>query len=81
MSFQLFENSDKPIGPVIGKIFTKELEFQITDGRTIKLPPEELDVVSIIDDKAGKVYVINKWYKPGVPQLVHDKMVKRYEAL
>jgi hypothetical protein len=63
--------------PVIGQITT--IPMMLTGGKSvINYPPETLQVVEIIDTKTGLVYVINKWYKPGVPQIVHSGIVESY---
>ena len=56
--------------PIIGKIMTRRIPFG--DDRIMK--SEILKVVEKYDD----YYIINKWYKPGVPQIVHDRMVYHY---
>jgi len=59
--------------PIIGKIMTRRTEYTVNgEKRTMK--PEILEVVEKYDD----YYIINKWYKPGVPQIVHDNMVNYY---
>jgi len=64
-----WSGKDPTKSPVIGKIMTRRTEF---DGRTMK--PEILEVVEKYED----YYILNKWYKSGVPQLIHDKMVSHY---
>jgi hypothetical protein len=55
--------------PVIGKIITKPMEFAGT-----KFGPAEYEVI----EKSGDIYICNQWYKPGVPQVVHQEMVDQY---
>jgi hypothetical protein len=61
--------------PVIGTITTRELKMW--DDHVI--PEGKDDVVEIIEDKGMKIYVVNRWYKGRIPQLVHEDMVKKYE--
>jgi hypothetical protein len=58
--------------PIIGYITTKPMEFG-----EWKYPSEKLPVVEITDD--SNVYIVNKWFKPGVPQVVHKELVEKYE--
>ena len=79
-SFHLFESSgiewsgvDVTKAPVIGKIITAPFEFGDN-----KYPGAEYDVVEIVGDENNKIYVTSQWYKSGVPQLVHAKMVDQW---
>ena len=60
----------KPIGTIE---IAGEVEIA---GQKIKLDEETLNVVEIVDD--GKLYITDKWYKPGVPRIVHKDMVKKF---
>jgi hypothetical protein len=53
--------------PVIGTIVTKAM---------FGFPEVEEQVVAITEE--GTMYVLNKWHKPGVPQLRHAEVVKEY---
>ncbi len=57
--------------PVVGEIETDEVAGM---GSAI------YKVVEIIESGSDGncIYVTDKWYKPGVPQLVHSAMVKRF---
>jgi hypothetical protein len=54
--------------PIIGKVITKAIG-PFDEG--------EYDVVEIIGDDRP-IYVVNKWYKSGVPQLIHSDLVSEY---
>ena len=56
--------------PIIGKIITKDNIFGD------KVPKEEYNVVEITPD--NKIFILDKWYKPGVPQLIHIQMIDEY---
>lgn len=62
--------------PVIGKITTAPFKW----GEHV-IPGDTDDVVEVLETEKGKIYVINKWNKPGVPQLVHEDMVEKYEPI
>lgn len=66
--------------PVIGKITTVELAGTM-GGKYFSFPSEEIDVVEILNHRGSKTYVTNRWYKPGVPQLVHQDHVKEYRPV
>ncbi len=55
--------------PIIGKAITKPIG-PFGEG--------EYDIVEIIKDPKGDIYVANMWYKPGVPQLIHSELVKEF---
>jgi len=68
--------------PVIGTITTKSETYEVMrNGKndSITIPEVDMDVVEVLKNRAGVTYVINKWYKPGVPQLVHEDMVKEFK--
>jgi|AntAceMinimDraft_18_1070375.scaffolds.fasta_scaffold33514_4 hypothetical protein len=54
---------------VIGTIITKEMDLG-----DYHLTSVTMEVVEII----GDIYICNTWYKPGVPQVIHDDMVKEF---
>ena len=64
--------------PIIGIIITKETVLEIQNGKKIVFPSSQMNVVEILDNKAGIVYVIDDWYKNHTPQLVHEKCVDKY---
>jgi len=66
-----WSGSDPTKAPVIGKLLTRPMDLG-----DYKLEPEMLEVVEIYKD----FYVINKWYKPGVPQIIHKDMVNTFIA-
>jgi len=68
-----WSGKDPTKAPIVGKIMTRRTEYNM-NGEKHMMKPEILEVVEKYDD----YYIINKWYKPGVPQLVHDKMVSHY---
>ena len=55
--------------PVIGKVITKPIG---------PFEAGEYDIVEIIKDSRGDIYVANMWYKPGVPQLIHSELVQEF---
>jgi hypothetical protein len=57
--------------PIIGVLKTRELTL---GDRTI--PSETFNVTDIVED--GTIYVTDKWYKPGVPQIIHKDLVEEY---
>lgn len=66
--------------PVIGTIKTIELKCLI--GQALKVwPSETLNVVEILEDKSGKIYITDKWYKSGVPQIVHENLVESFNQI
>ena len=56
--------------PIIGKVITEEIgPYESTT----------MDIVEIIDDESGKIYVANTWYKEGrVPQIIHENLIKEF---
>lgn len=71
----VYSGGDVTKMPVIGTVTTVEMDF---DG--LKIPSETDEVVEIIEAPNGKkCYVINRWNKPRVPQLIHEDMVEKYE--
>jgi len=65
-----WSGKDPTKAPIIGKLLTRRTP--IGDGETMK--PEILQVVEVHEP----YYIINKWYKPGVPQVIHDDMVSYF---
>jgi hypothetical protein len=56
--------------PIIGKAITKPIG---------PFEAGEYDIVEIIQDPRGRdIYIANKWYKPGVPQLIHSELVQEF---
>ena len=56
--------------PIIGKAITKPIG---------PFEAGEYDIVEIIQDPRGRdIYIANKWYKPGVPQLIHSDLVQEF---
>jgi hypothetical protein len=62
--------------PVIGHLITSEFKW----GDTI-IPSATYNVVEIIDGNRGLIYITDKWYKSGVPQIIHSNLVKEYTPL
>ena len=65
-----WSGKDPTKAPIIGKLLTRRTP--IGDGETMK--PEILQVVEVHEP----YYIINKWYKSGVPQVIHDDMVSYF---
>ncbi len=55
--------------PVICKIVTKPLRFNKST-----FPSEILEVVEITEESV--LYITNKWFKPGIPQIIHKDHVE-----
>jgi hypothetical protein len=68
---------DVTTAPIIGTILTKPLVFQ-TDRGPITYDATEFQVVDRLSGEMGIIYVCNKWYKSGVPQVVHEDMVETF---
>jgi len=64
--------------PIIGTLTTIELKANISQSVMV-WPSEECKVVEIINTDSGKIYITNKWYKKGVPAIVHEKMVETFK--
>ena len=64
-----WSGKDPTKAKVIGRIVTKKMDLG-----SYHLESEAMNVVEISDD----IYIINKWYKSGVPQVVHSDMVEDY---
>ena len=60
-----WSGKDPTKAPIIGKILTRRIEG---------MEPQIMEVVEIVND----IYIINKWYKPGTPQIVHEDMVGHF---
>jgi hypothetical protein len=39
------------------------------------------EVIDIIENENGRIYVLNEWYKPNVRQLIHQDMVEKYKEI
>lgn len=61
--------------PIIGRLTAKAIWGMDTEQPMF--PEKDYDVVYISED----IYVVNQWYKPGVPQLIHKDSVLRYEPV
>lgn len=59
--------------PIIGTLVTRELKM----GEHV-IPSAMYNVVEIIEDTNGEIYVVDKWYKSRVPQLIHVNLVEKY---
>lgn len=56
--------------PIIGKAISKPISH---------FDSAEYNVVEVIDDGNGKdIYVLDFWYKPGVPQLLHSDLTREF---
>lgn len=74
-----YKPSDKYNLPVIGKITTKLIGVTVK-GNPVDSEQDEFDVIKVLDNEDGsKTYMCNSWYKEGVPQLVHQMFVIKYE--
>lgn len=68
-----WSGKDPTKAPVIGKLLTRRTKYT-EDGEEKFMEPQILKVVEI----NKPYYIINQWYKPGVPQVIHDDMVSHY---
>lgn len=64
-------NRDVTKMPVIGKLITKSVCF---DGYV--MPSDKYDIVAVVENDT--IYVTSKYYKPGVPLLIHKDLVETY---
>lgn len=62
--------------PVIGHLKTSELNWGDTT-----IPSVTYNIVEIIDGNNGIIYITDKWYKPGVPLIIHSDLAKEYNPL
>jgi hypothetical protein len=62
--------------PIIGTVTTKEFTW----GK-MTIPSGKDDVVEIIESNGQKIYVINRWNKGRIPQVIHSDMVEKYEPV
>lgn len=63
--------------PIIGYVTTKEIIHPID--RTVLFESTKDPVVEIVSD--GEIYVLNRWYKSGVPSIMHKDLVDKYEPI
>ena len=70
------ESQDVTKMPIIGYVTTVPLKWG-----DHKIPSEREAVVSIVDEPSGKIYILNKWYKSGVPQIRHEAMIEKFEPI
>ena len=63
-----WSGQDPTKAPIIGKILTRRIG---------DMKPSIMEVVEI----NGPYYVINKWYKPGIPQIVHEDQVGHFISM
>lgn len=64
-----WSGKDPTKSPIIGKILTRRISIGDDLGK-----PEIMEVVEI----NGPYYIINKWYKSGTPQVVHEDQVSHF---
>ncbi len=72
--------------PIIGKVTTKPLTYNVTFGdktQAYEMPAETYSVVHIFEDDGQKTYVTNIWHKEykRVPLLIIEKLVDKYEPV
>jgi len=65
-----WSGEDPTKASVIGKVLTRRIKLE--NGEEMK--PEILEIVEVNDP----YYVVNKWYKPKVPQIIHSDMIYHY---
>jgi hypothetical protein len=65
-----YSGSDVTKMPIIGKIITRPIG---------PFDRHEYNVVEIIKDRNGlDIYVVDKWYKRRIPQIIHSELVEEY---
>ena len=72
--------------PIIGKVTTKPLTYNVTFGdktQAYEMPAETYSVVHIFEDDGQKTYVTNVWHKEykRVPLLIIEKLVDNYQPI
>ena len=72
--------------PIIGKVTTKPLTYNVTFGdktQAYEMPAETYSVVHIFEEMGQKTYVTNIWHKEykRVPLLIIEKIVDKYEPM
>jgi hypothetical protein len=68
---------------IIGKLKTKPLPMlDVNNNKEFTVPATEYDIIQVNDFGAkGKIYVTNKWYKPGVPVIIAEPLVDSYKEV
>jgi hypothetical protein len=66
--------------PVIGIVETEPITYHY-DGKEHLLPTEALEVIEVVQHGEERIFIINRWYKPGVPQIIHERMVQKYTPI
>lgn len=65
-----YSGNDVTSMPIIGKIITKPLG---------PFESSEYNVVEIIKDRTGSdIYVVDRWYKRRIPQIIHSELVQEF---
>ena len=69
----IYSGGDVARMPIIGRVTTKPIgPFESTT----------YDIVEIVEDEKGnKYYICNFWYKNRIPQIIHEDLVEKFEAL
>jgi hypothetical protein len=62
---------------VIGKVYS-QLTVEL-DGVPVVYPVDEHEVIDICEVNGSKVFICNQWHKQGVPQLVPEIFVIKYD--
>jgi hypothetical protein len=68
-----WSGGDVEMMPVIGFAETHPIDL----GPMGYVPGSREAVVEIADD--GEIYILNSWYKPGVPRILHKNLVATWE--
>jgi len=67
-----WSGTDPTKAHIIGVLTTKPMDARM------KFPAQDYNVVEIIETDYGTLYIVDSWYKPGVPQIIHEDMVEKY---
>lgn len=68
-----WSGGDVEMMPIIGFAETKPISL----GSLGYFPGKQEAVVEIAEN--GEIYILNTWYKPGVPRVLHKSMVFHWE--
>lgn len=58
--------------PIIGTLTT--IELRLND---MIIPSKTFEIIEIV----GDIYITNQWDKSGVPQIIHQKLIKEYTPI
>ena len=68
-----WSGGDVEMMPIIGFVETHPIDL----GHMGTIPGSRESVVEIAED--GEIYILNSWYKTGVPRILHKNLVASWE--